>query len=358
MASTIGNAIVDQMTAANTKKTYAQDVVERKDGVVIPVTPYGISDRDMADMAASMNVPAPEYELMADNGSAGLMQKNVNPMSLRNPDKSTVGGYVGSMLDGAWGYAKETALFVGDALGEMPQLKIDSNGTMRFEEVPQSAPRSSLGKIVYDEKATYGEKALGVLKGVGDGLNDLISGKPEAVGGLFAGIATGGLMGVGRAQTGASSTGPATSAANRVGLRESLAMDAGIPRNIAENPSGVWGSSLDDLKQSFVMDGATVTTKTPHASSSGNAQIFTVENSATGIKEVQFSPASDVSTHTGQYYKLTNTDGSKIKIVDPNSYAPSFKPNGMPLYDKNTVYLNPQGQQVVFNPATNTWVRK
>lgn len=135
-------------------------------------------------------------------------------------------------------------------------------------------------------------------------------------------------------------------------------MDAGIPRNIAENPWGVWGSSLDDLRQSFAMDGATVTTKAPHASSSGNAQIFTVENSATGIKEVQYSPASDVSTYTGQYYKLTYTDGSKIKIVDPNSYAPSFKPNGMPLYDKNTVYLNPQGQQVIFNPATNTWVRK
>lgn len=153
---------------------------------------------------------------------------------------------------------------------------------------------------------------------------------------------------------GASNTGPASSAANRVGLRESLALEAGIPRNIAQNPSGVWGSSLDDLKQSFSMDGATVTTKAPRASSSGNAQIFTVENSATGIKEVQFSPASDVNTHLGQYYKLTSADGSKIKIIDPIKYTPSFKPNGMPLYDKNTVYLNPQGQHVVFNPATNT----
>jgi filamentous hemagglutinin len=157
---------------------------------------------------------------------------------------------------------------------------------------------------------------------------------------------------------GANSSGSATSAINRVGLRESLAVEAGIPRNIAENPSGVWGSSLDDLKQSFAMDGATVATKAPRASSSGNAQVFTVKNSATGIKEVQFSPASDVSEHIGQYYKLTYTDGSKVKIVDPNSYVPSFKPNGMPLYDKNTVYLNPQGQQVVFNPATNTWVKK
>jgi hypothetical protein len=31
---------------------------------------------------------------------------------------------------------------------------------------------------------------------------------------------------------------------------------------------------------------------------------------------------------------LTNTDGSKIKIVDPSNYAPSFEPDGMPLYDK------------------------
>ncbi|MCP1571682.1 hypothetical protein J2S30_000061 [Herbaspirillum rubrisubalbicans] len=46
--------------------------------------------------------------------------------------------------------------------------------------------------------------------------------------------------------------------------------------------------------------------------SSGNAQIFTVENSATGIKEVQFSPSSEKSQHAGQYYKLTYTDGSKI----------------------------------------------
>ncbi|MCL6484520.1 MAG: hypothetical protein I4O49_10160 [Janthinobacterium lividum] len=106
------------------------------------------------------------------------------------------------------------------------------------------------------------------------------------------------------------------------------------------------------------MDGATVKYKAPHVTSSGNAQIFTVENSATGIKEVQFSSASEVSTHTGQYYKITYVDGSKVKVVDPNGYAPSFKQDGTPLYDKNTIYLNPQGNQVIFNVATNVWIKK
>jgi len=159
--------------------------------------------------------------------------------------------------------------------------------------------------------------------------------------------------------------GPATSegtanAASGRNLTEDLAKDAGIPRDIVQNPAGVWGASLDDLKQSFTMDGATVKSKAPYASSSGNAQIFTVENSATGIKEVQFSPASEVSTHGGQYYKITFADGSKVKVIDPspNAYVPTFQKNGQPLYDKNTIYMNPQGQQVIFNPATNSWVPK
>ncbi len=150
-------------------------------------------------------------------------------------------------------------------------------------------------------------------------------------------------------------TRPATSAVSRVDLRENLASEATIPRNISGNPSSVWGSSLEDLKQSFVMNGATVTSKAPRASSSGNSQVFTVENSATGIKEVQFSPESNVSEHTGTYYKITYSDGSKVKIIDPVNYSPSFKNDGTPQYDKNTKYLNPKGNQVEFNTKTNAW---
>lgn len=118
---------------------------------------------------------------------------------------------------------------------------------------------------------------------------------------------------------------PATSATTRVGLREDLAGQAGIPRNIVENPSSIWGGSIDDIKQSFTMGGATATLSTK-ASSSGNAQVYKVDGSATGIKEIQYSPSTvdgvNQSTHIGEYYKITYGGGSKIKIVDPSTYRP------------------------------------
>jgi filamentous hemagglutinin len=65
------------------------------------------------------------------------------------------------------------------------------------------------------------------------------------------------------------------------------------------------------------MDGATVTSIPAKASSSGNAQIFKVEGSATGIKEFQCSRSTvdslNQSTHVGEYYKITYQNGSKIK---------------------------------------------
>ena len=109
------------------------------------------------------------------------------------------------------------------------------------------------------------------------------------------------------------------------------------------------------------MDGATV--ENVAAKGAGNAQVFNVNGSATGIKQVQYSPStvdlppSLQSDHIGEYYKLTFNDGSKIKIVDPTSYRPSFN-NGQPLYDKRTTYLNPNGQSVIFDSVTNTWIPK
>ncbi|MGE7993320.1 hypothetical protein ACQKPE_20225 [Pseudomonas sp. NPDC089554] len=151
---------------------------------------------------------------------------------------------------------------------------------------------------------------------------------------------------------------PATSPVAREGLREDLAAQAGIPRNIAGEPSSIWGKTMDDIKQSFTMDGATLTPKVKSASS-GNAQVYRVEGSATGIKEIQHSPSTvgrDVqSTHRGEYYKITYSDGSKIKVVDPVEYRPTFN-NGKPIYDANTSYINPQGQKVVFDISTKAWV--
>lgn len=121
---------------------------------------------------------------------------------------------------------------------------------------------------------------------------------------------------------------PATSAIARDGLREDLAAQAGIPLNIVDQPSSVWGKSIDDIKQLFAMDGATGTSVPARAGSSGNAQVFKVEGSAAEIKEIQYSPstvdAPAQSSHVGEYYKITYEDGSKIKIVDPATYRPTF----------------------------------
>ncbi|MBS7473695.1 glycine zipper family protein [Pseudomonas syringae] len=153
---------------------------------------------------------------------------------------------------------------------------------------------------------------------------------------------------------------PATSALARDGLREDLAEQAGIPRNIVDKPESIWGKTIEDIKQSFTMDGATVTDVPPRAGSSLNAQTFKIEGSATGIKQIQYSPSSignvKPSKHIGEYYKITYTDNSKIKIIDSVAYKPKFKPDGAIIYDNNTKYLNPQGQRVLFNKTENVWM--
>jgi len=57
-----------------------------------------------------------------------------------------------------------------------------------------------------------------------------------------------------------------------------------------------------------------------------------VEGGTMGVKEIQYSPSAvggDVlSTHKGEYYKLTYLDGSKVKIVDPVDYRPTFNSKG------------------------------
>ncbi|MCU1731806.1 MULTISPECIES: hypothetical protein [unclassified Pseudomonas] len=129
---------------------------------------------------------------------------------------------------------------------------------------------------------------------------------------------------------------------------------------MVEAPANVWGKSIDDIQQSFKMDGAKLTYVPPKTGTSGNAQVYKVEGGTTGIKEIQYSPstvdASVKSVHVGEYYKITYVDGSKAKVIDPATYRPTFQGPSKPIYDANTTYLNPQGQKVKFNPATNAWI--
>ncbi|MGZ7460244.1 hemagglutinin repeat-containing protein [Pseudomonas sp. Ma2-10] len=148
---------------------------------------------------------------------------------------------------------------------------------------------------------------------------------------------------------------PATSAIAREELRLKLAIEAGIPRSLDQ----VWGASLDDLVQMYRMDGAKTTPKPPSPDSSGNAQVFTVEGHPL-IKEVQFSPESSLSTHGGQYYKFTFTDGTKVKVIDPENYKVKYKANSAGVFEadleKNTVFYNSVGQGLVYK--NDIWVLK
>ncbi|WP_256735539.1 hemagglutinin repeat-containing protein [Pseudomonas sp. dw_612] len=148
---------------------------------------------------------------------------------------------------------------------------------------------------------------------------------------------------------------PATSSIAREELRLKLAIEAGIPRSLDQ----VWGASLDDLVQMYKMDGAKTTPKPPSPGSSGNAQVFTVEGHPL-IKEVQFSPASDESTHGGQYYKFTFTDGTKVKVIDPLNYKVQYKANPAGVFEanleKNTVFYNAAGQGLTYK--NDMWMLK
>ncbi|GLR12978.1 hypothetical protein GCM10007907_17680 [Chitinimonas prasina] len=83
------------------------------------------------------------------------------------------------------------------------------------------------------------------------------------------------------------------------------------------------------------------------------AQVFSVGGNPL-IKEVQYSPSTaglplaERSQHVGEYYKFTYNDGSKVKVINPETYK-----MGSP--EKNTDYFNQQGRGIVYDPATRTW---
>jgi hypothetical protein len=167
--------------------------------------------------------------------------------------------------------------------------------------------------------------------------------------GTLQGVGSVGSLGRGAAVEGVPVTsGGTANAAAGAALREDLARQAGIPRRLDE----VWGADLADLKATYQLDGWAVADKAPRAGSSGNAQVFVVDAPTDGrivVKQVQYSPASEASVHGGQYYKFTYSDGSTVKVIDPNTY----RVTGWP--ETNTTFYNQSGQGIVYNPATKAW---
>ena len=70
-------------------------------------------------------------------------------------------------------------------------------------------------------------------------------------------------------------------------LKEQLAQQAGIPRDIVNNPASLWGKTVDQIKQSFEMDGAVLELSKANSKQSGKAIAYNVKQSASGIKQVQ-----------------------------------------------------------------------
>ncbi|WP_336029487.1 DUF637 domain-containing protein [Acinetobacter pittii] len=135
----------------------------------------------------------------------------------------------------------------------------------------------------------------------------------------------------------------AASATARLGLREDLAKLANIPRNMEIQPANIWGKTIQDIKYSFEMDGAVLTLVPPKSSTSGLAQVYSVKNSATGIKEFEYHPGGGTHSSDGvRYYKIVMNDGTQFRIIDPNK---GFKPGTI---TSNQIYLNPNGQKLKY----------
>lgn len=180
--------------------------------------------------------------------------------------------------------------------------------------------------------ATAGGAALGV-GGFGSlGLKE-VAATADAAAARNVETVTGGALGA--KGTGAADI-PATSSIARDGLRNDLAMQAGIPRSLDK----VWGSSIDDLAQAYRMDGAKLVPKPPKPETSGNAQAFTVEGHPT-IKEVQYH--SGGGRHDAEYYKFTYRDGTEVRVIDSGS---GFKPGTITKYQQ---YYDKQGNRLKYD---------
>jgi filamentous hemagglutinin len=312
------------------------------------------------------------------NKYASFYEKNlaVTPVlsDLLSGTLSGIGLGEGNAWSGAYGAAWG---LLSDPAGTSDQLVngvvgLSKNSWGSFMDITEANQTKSAMAILYDMQGnSEASAAIRAQSDIEFVLNFLPANRAKTLAELGAGRklesvgpCNGDCRPVSVAGEGAKATGaaevPATSATARVGLREDLAAQAGIPRNMVEAPANVWGKSIDDIQQSFKMDGAKLTYVPPKTGTSGNAQVYKVEGGTTGIKEIQYSPstvdASVKSVHVGEYYKITYVDGSKAKVIDPATYRPTFQVSSKPIYDANTTYLNPQGQKVKFNPATNAWI--
>lgn len=133
---------------------------------------------------------------------------------------------------------------------------------------------------------------------------------------------------------------PAYSIVAWEGLRQQLAIEAGIPRSLDQ----VWGSPIENLVQAYKMDKAIVNKAVTSDKSSGAAIIYSIAGHPF-MKEIQYHPGG--FTHgKGEYYKFTYKDGTVVKIIDPST-------NYNPLtIAANQIYFDTKGNRLKYEGGT------
>lgn len=69
----------------------------------------------------------------------------------------------------------------------------------------------------------------------------------------------------------------------------------------------------------------------PKKGTSGLAQVFKLNDHPT-LRSIQFSGIGEKTHGSGQYYKFTLNDGSKVKVIDPANYKHDPTEKGVSLY--------------------------
>ncbi|WP_232539756.1 hemagglutinin repeat-containing protein [Pseudomonas chlororaphis] len=232
-----------------------------------------------------------------------------------------------------WDSTKSTALGgLGKGIGNYPSDAV--NGLSDF--VKQFFHLDGVGDEVVGVPFDFKNE---VERDIAKGTQQLIDNAIQTVGAAWASVRTGASRGTGgtaeQTVNGTTREIPATSANARVGLREDLAVQAGIPRSLDK----VWGSSIDDLIRAYKMDGATLSPSI-RSGTSGRAQAYTVEGHPV-ISEIQYHPGGG-RHKSGEYYKFTYKDGTEVRVIDP---ASGFKSGTITSYQK---YYDPKGNRLKY----------
>ncbi|WP_195763682.1 hypothetical protein, partial [Duganella guangzhouensis] len=110
-----------------------------------------------------------------------------NRMSLLNPDKTTVGGWIGGTLKSAYDNIVDG---IPKTIEFLAEGAASFNNIDRMGRTPSVVPDSRLGQFLSDDQTSLSYKVktltLGTLQGFGDALN----GDPEAIGSILGGWAT------------------------------------------------------------------------------------------------------------------------------------------------------------------------